>query len=446
MLNFKLSIFAIALMSVSTFTAAQEINSSHSEDDLLQSDEFLLTDDSGFIAPEIEENEQSWKDYFVTSISHDQTRTDEGDTSYFRYALRVEYEQAFAEGWYTRVDVKATSYRSLDQQARQRSGTSNGDAYQKTKLQQAWIQYSRGQCVHKIGQQTLFWGKVDGTFAIDDITPFDFTEQLLTDYSNIRLSQPMLVSNCFINKQELQAFYIPKASLHLNSHNNDQYRLKAAANIDEDDLDAEWGARYKFSIAKTEIAFMFADLIANAPNQVLTVTSNNTVPPTLFPTLAEYKLYGISSNYSSGAWQLKSDIAYKTDQIVDGTQSEKTDVIDAAVGVEYLSTSNHSFNAGIWGTYALDSDIVADQNDSAPLLTLRWNKSYLNDDLDMSMLASGRSEPRSVSTTAQASYQYDDFWRFSSALTLVDADKDAANTNPLQSQNNEISLQIKYQF
>lgn len=421
------------------------------ETNYLESDSLLTDDllnDSDFSAPEIKVNEANWRDYFVTSLSHDQTRTDEGETSYLRYALRVEYEQAFAKGWFARVDVKGTSYRSLDKQAQQRGqyeGKLTGEPYEKVKLQQGWVQYSQGQCVHKLGQQTLIWGQVDGTFAIDDITPFDFTEQLLTDYSNVRLAQLMLVSTCFINEQQVQAFYIPKAQLHLLSHNNDQYGLKAASNIDEDDLDAEWGARYKFRFGKTELAFMYADLIANSPNQVLTNAPLPPSPtPTLFPVLADYQLYGFSANYASGAWQLKYDIAYKTDQIVNGTLAETTDIIDAAAGVEYLSPSNHSFNAGIWGTYALDNDITPDQNDATPLITLRWNKSYLNDDLDLSLLASGQSKPKSVSTTAQANYQYSDYWSFTGALTLADADK--AVVNPLQSQNNEISLQIKYQF
>ncbi len=410
-------------------------------------DDLLLQDDSSFSAPSVAAKKDSWRDYFVGSLTHDQTRTDEGDTKYLRYAARVEYEQGFANNWYTRVDVKGTSYRSLDQQAMQKGQSKaklTGESYEKIKLQDAWLQYSKSACVHKAGNQTLIWGQVDGTFAVDDVSPFDFTEQLLTDYSSVRLEQPMWVSECFINKTQAQIFYTPEAQLHLMNHNKDAFGLKAATGVDDEDLDSEWGARYKFSVQKTEIALMFASLISNVPAQVLPDPSLPLPPGTILPALSEYELYGVSANYTSGQWQFKTDIAFKTDQLVDGTVSETTDTIDAAAGVEFLSKNNHNINAGIWGSHALDDDLVPGQNDSTPFFTLGWSKSYLNDDLDMRLLANGREDPKSLSATAQAIYQYDDFWTFSSALTLADAD--GATANPLQSQDNEVSLQIKYQF
>ena len=437
LLNLRTLFLGTLFMSQSVFA----------DESLLLQDEFLLLENNDFNAPPFAAKEKSWRDYFVGSLSHDQTRTDNGDTRYLRYAARVEYEQGFAKNWYTRVDVKARSYRSLDQQALQRGqskGQVTGDSYQKIKLQDAWLQYSKGACVLKAGNQTLIWGEVDGTFTVDDVTPFDFTEQLLTDYSSVRLEQAMLVSECFLNKQQAQLFYTPKAQMHLLSHNKDPYGLKAASGIDDEDLDSEWGARYKFKIQKTELALMFASLISNAPAQVLADPLLPFPAGTLLPALSEYELYGISANHTSGSWQFKSDFAYKTDQLVDGTVSKTTDSIEAAVGFEYLSKNNHNLSAGIWGGYQLENDLTPDQNDSTPFLTLAWSKRYLNDDLDMRLLANGREDPKSISTTAQAIYQHDDYWTFSGALTL--ADVDAAAANPLQSGDNEMSLQIKYQF
>ncbi len=406
----------------------------HAEEDL------LLEDDFDFSAPSMEKKESSWRDYFVTSLSHDQTRNDKGDSSYHRYAVRVEYEQALAPSWFSRVDLKATSFRSPDKQAKQRNET-----YEKLKLQQAWLQYSKNTCAHKVGQQTLIWGQVDGTFAVDDITPFDFTEQLLTDYSNVRLAQLMWVSECYIDKSQVQVFYNPRAELHLDRHISDSYGLNATNNINEDDLDDEWGGRFKTIFGKLELAWMFAQLISNQPSQVL--RSNGPMAlPSLVSSLSEYDLYGISANYSSGAWQFKTDFALKTNQLVNGTFSETSDVIDAAAGLEYLSPTNHNISLGIWGTYALDDDFTENQNKSTPLVTLRWSKSYLNDDLDLSLLSNSRESPRSLTSTAQATYQYDDNWQFTGAFSVNDLSEGAVALNPLSSAENEASIQIKYQF
>ncbi len=413
----------------------------HADNNLLE-DDFLLHDDSTPLIAN-KQTQASWQDYFVTTLSHEQTRNDEGDTRFLRYSARVEYEQAFAKGWFGRVDVKGSSYRSLDQQAQQR-----GETYEKATLKAAWLQYSQGACVHKAGQQTLMWGEVTGTFTVDDITPFDFTEQLLTDYANIRLAVPMWQSNCYLdNKKEVQVFYIPNAKLHRMSHLNDEYSLKLATNVDDEDLDAEFGARFKFVMGKTEFALMAADLISNFPTVVLVPAPSVAppgTPPMQIPVLSEYELYGLSFSHSSGAWQFNGDVAFKTDQLVEGSFAQSSDVIAAAFGFEYLTKSNHNLSAGIWGEYALDNDFTANQNESTPFLTVSWRKTYLNDNLNLSLLANGREKPRSSSTTAQASYQLNDYWNIAGALTV--ADQKTGTVNPLLSDDNEATLIVKYQF
>lgn len=412
------------------------------EKSLLQEDSFLQDDGSGFNNSDMfsntTTNEKSWKDYLVFSLSHQQTHDEEGENPIFRNIARVEYEQAFANNWFARVDVKGTHYQLDDTQA-----INEGENYNRGKINAAWLQYSRNACVLKAGQQTLIWGQVDGTFAVDDITPFDFTEKLLTDYSAVRLPQVMLVNDCFFsNKKQTQLFYIPKAQLHELNHQKDSYGLMAASDIDDEDLDSEWGARFKFSFGKTDFALMYADLISNAPVMVIVDPLN---PSIIIPAITQYEIFGLSVNHTSGSWQFKTDIAYKTDQLLQGTLSETSDMIDAAAGVQYLSRTNHNFNLGVWGQYTIDDDMAPAANDSTPFITLSWNKSYRGDALDLSLLASGRESPKTASATAQASYQVNDYWNLLTALTLVDND-DTAPANPLQSDNNEFSFEIKYQF
>ncbi|MFT5603993.1 MAG: hypothetical protein ACI9G5_000946 [Paracoccaceae bacterium] len=42
-------------------------------------------------------------------------------------------------------------------------------------------QNSKNSCTTTVGRKTLIWGTVEGTFVTDIVTPFDYTEQLLTD-------------------------------------------------------------------------------------------------------------------------------------------------------------------------------------------------------------------------------------------------------------------------
>ena len=83
----------------------------------------------------------------------------------------------------------------------------------------------------------------------------------------------------------------------------------------------EFGARFKFSVSKLEVALMAAELISNSPTQMLAPPGTPLPPgaPTVLPMLSEYSLLGSSFNFTSGAWQFKTDLAYKTDQLVEGT-------------------------------------------------------------------------------------------------------------------------------
>jgi len=119
-----------------------------------------------------------------------------------------------------------------------------GRQYSENKWQSAWLQYSRGPCVTTVGRQALIWGAVDGVFAVDIITPFDYTEQLFTDYSAIRLGQDMAVSECFFDGVHTQVFYTPEARMDLFQHHRQQsaVQLTPSSNVIKigADADSEW--------------------------------------------------------------------------------------------------------------------------------------------------------------------------------------------------------------
>lgn len=158
----------------------------------------------------------------------------------------------------------------------------------------------------------------------------------------------------------------------------------------------------------------------------------------------EYELYGLSANYTSGQWMIKTDFSLKTNQIVHNTNGDKSNVVDLAIGLEFLSRNNHSISAGLWLSHELDHDFLESQNDASPLVTVSWSKNYYNDDLSMSVLSNMRESPRSITATMLARYKIDDYWSTSTALTLVDQEQGGAYS--LLTSANEISLEIKYQF
>ena len=384
----------------------------------IAADDLLLEDDYSFEETDIQQQQSNWRDGFKYTLQHSQTLTDEG-TLLQRSMARLEYEYAIADGWYMQLDGKLTHFWSNDRQALQRD-----KAYTHFKGQQAWIQYSQSACAHKLGKQQLIWGEVEGTFAVDIVTPFDYTEQLLTDFSEIRLSQTMLQSECFFNNIQTQLFYIPKARTDRFTHE------RGGVSFSTND---EWGGRLKYSWTGGDISLMYAKLYNNTPTPVL---QNN------IPQLAtdDFDFFGLSSSIARGRLLMKFDLGYKKEQLVE-LSTDKTDRLDFAAGFEYTTSNNHNFNAGIWLIRELDETTFEDSTS----FTVGWSKTYMNDDLSMSLLGFTSDEPDLASLTIQAQYKWNDYLTISSAIGIADTDEEVSSF-PLAQPEQSLTLSVKYEF
>lgn len=415
----------IAYYTISLLLLTQGLNSN-------ADDNLLLEDDYSFENETTQQQQNNWHDGFKYTLEHNHTQTEEGALLQ-RSSARLEYEYALAEGWYTHLDGKLSHFWSNDRQAQQRN-----KAYTNFKAQQAWLQYSKGICSHKLGKQQLIWGEVEGTFAVDIVTPFDYTEQLLTDFSNIRLSQNMLQSECYFDRIQTQLFYLPKARTDRFSHEPSGVAFSTGA---------EWGGRIKYNWAGGDISLMYARLYNNTPIAILRNNPsqlNVLQPSTPQLEVDNFNFIGLSSSIARGRLLMKFDAAYKQQQLV-SLSTDTTDRLDFATGFEYTTSNNHNINAGIWLVRELDNTSF----DETTTFTMGWSKTYLNDDLSMSLLAYTSDEPKLSSLTIQAQYKWNDFWTIGSAIGIADTNNslnNALSESPLVQPEQSFTLSIKYQF
>ncbi|MEX1665269.1 DUF1302 family protein [Zhongshania arctica] len=393
--------------------------------DLLGGDDFL------FNSSEIDSVESHWSDGLKTTLEHSHTETTEA-TREQRSHLRLEFETGFAGGWFIRLDTRYRYFWSEDRLAENRGN------YGKNEWQNAWLQYSHNSCAAKVGRQTLIWGTVEGTFVTDIITPFDYTEQLLTDFGNVREPQDMLVGDCFFGADQVQVFFTPEAKTDVLQHEPLALSLAPGAPPISLDVDAgqEWGLRYKWSREGYDISAMYARLFSNTPTLVMAQGAQ-------LPTaeLSEFDMYGLGVSIARGRLLIKGEAAFKTEQLV-SLSNETTDQIDVALGFEYTTQDNHAVSAGLWSRYQ-DNDVVEHQQIGGA--TLSWRKPYLNDNLIMSLLGNWASEPRFLSLTIFAEYQWDDYWSSSLALGTASLSK-AAQTIPFLTTDDYVTAGIKYEF
>jgi len=397
----------------------------------LSDDEFVFDADENFNS-----QRSGWLDLFKLSLQHDHT---ESDTVFARSALRVQYERVVGSDFYVFLDNKINHFRSNDNQSRRAGGN-----FVENELQQAWIQYTNKKCALKAGLQNLIWGEIEGVYATDVVTPIDNTEQLLTDFSNVRLAQNMLLVDCFGDEVQYQLFYISNAKADRFFHRND---------IDSGDAGAEWGARFSFNLQKgTQIKLMAARLYSNTP-QLITVDQGQGIQLDI----SEYELYGVGASFVAGRTLLELDLAYKKDQLL-FFSADKSDLVDIAVGFEYSTASGQQFNGSVWHREYIESNLTATNRTN---WAINWSRSFLNDNLSMSALLNGTLQTETLSTTVLAQYSTNDHWQYSLAFTASNGqtfnNTDAFFTEDFESFDSELidllslperllSLSIRYQF
>jgi hypothetical protein len=388
-------------------------------DDLLLSDEFEFE-------PEDKKEIDSWRKNIRISLQ--QTLLQGERLEVFRSEARVEYEVAPWKGAYVRLDNKYTYYGYNDQQL----GV-NDEAFGHNKLQEAWLQLSKSSCVAKLGRQGLYWGGVEGAFAVDVVSPLDFTEPLLTDYSNIRLSQDMLSADCYFSNSHIQPFYVLSANMNI-------YQQKNTAQLTqlEDSLKDEWGVRVTQRWEGLDVSFMYAHLYGNEP---LSVIDRNEISGFRLD-VARYDFIGLSAAWAIGRLLLELDVGYKLNELESFSGNERSNV-DVAFGFEYTTFNNHQLNAGVWFFDEVIQQPTIQQNlkvGSVQAWTLGWAKTYLKDDLVMSFLGSWLTEPEVASLAVLAQYQWNDYWNFSTALNYTDSSQ---TVEVLSSKASDLTFLIK---
>ena len=436
-MHYSNALRSLALRSLALLAIAFSVSSTQvlAQVDLLQEDEFALDSVAGL---NTDAPVSHWSDGFVTSLEHSQTHIEEG-RQYQRSGARLQYDYAVAKGWYVSLDYQYRYYWPDDDQVRVNALTNasaDDDGYTRGNWQQAWVQYSQGACAYKLGKQTLIWGNVEGTFAVDVVTPFDYTEQLLTDYSSLRLAQTMAVADCFMPAFQAQVFYVPEARQDIFSHGAQTFPAQQ---------DEEYGGLVKFNWEGGDVSLMAARLMPNQP----TLTFNAFFQPQWQSPMFEF--YGVSSSIAVSRLLLKMDLGFKLDQVVEYT-NERHDVMEFAAGFEYTTASNHNINAGFWVIKDLEEgdsqSNLASSNESrsqSPLYTFGWSKSYWNDDLSMSLLGNITTDPELYAVTLLAQYQYNDYWQYSAALGVSELVGEVAQSFPVP-PDESLTLQVKFQF
>lgn len=391
-----------------------EPNKSIKGDDLLEDESWSeeeLNADSSELAQDsapATNLQQIWNKYAKLQLEHNLATNEQANILLQRSTANLQLEASVMPSLFISVKGRLRYYNPADEAL-----VKPQKQLWQTQLQHGWLQFSQGAFSAKLGKQKLVWGRVDGAPALDVITPFDATEQLLTDLDSLRLSQTMGVFNLYGKNQNLSLFYTPQASFNRLSLTDLKTHFKRAAphakwNINEYDAGQEFGARYQISLTQWDLAVMGAHLIHNNP--VAEIKNKS-----LELNAQEYDLLGISSSYALSAWLINTDVSIKTKQVFlsDKPNQPLDNSLEFAFGVEYVSNSQHSLKAGLYTRKALKHELT-----EKPALNASWSKNYWNDHLALSALLMYQMKNETLQTTALTSYKLNDIWKTAFAYSL----------------------------
>jgi len=356
-----------------------------------------------------------------------------------RLNFNLKYEDAIWPNSYIKLDSKFTYFHQKDDLAE----AAGGD-YGNAKVNDAWFQYSYKHCVAKLGYQSLFWGVVEGSYALDIINPLDATEPLLTDYSEVSQSQNIMLTNCYFSASDFELFYVPKAKV-------DKYSHKGRMPFEqlESRLDDEWGVRYSYHLEGIDFTLMYAHLYENTPHLSIDLLD----PSYLNLESLRYDLFGLSFSWAIERLLIEADLAYKKDQhknqiLIIGQPLITESLFEAALGFEYLTSGNHQFSAGVWFFDARAESLQITSKHSQ-LWSFSWRKKYLNDTLGLSLLGGWVKQPERFSLTALAEYELDDYWIISSSISHVNStlsNNDTQQSTLLSASEVSTQLSLKWQY
>ena len=385
----------------------------HAQDNTVGETDWLLEDDE-FTSDiemepgkpldfELEEvaNPSPWWQELKATLQQDITRA-QGSDGVERSKIQLDYQGSLYSGLYFKMQTHYRYFSHRDVQA-----IDKGKTYGRSKVQQIWLQYSHDQCAYTLGRQTLAWGEVDGTFAVDVLTPFDFTEQLFTNYNDLRVAQDMLLVDCYLTLKQIQFFYIPKPKTNVMSH--------SATNISVSESGwEEFGVRLKLTYPGIDVSFMLAQLYWNMPGYIPSVNRDDFQFES-----QKFDFAGLSASFAKGRLLYKGDLAYKSNQ-VDVSTAEKNSTVELALGLEYTTLDNQKINSGFWQVESLGSD----GNDRSGIFTLGWSRQYFHDDLSMSLLGNIYQQPEYQNITLLGAYKLSDVYTFSCALSTANIEEE----------------------
>ena len=248
-------------------------------------------------------------------------------------------------------------------------------------LREAYVDISTESIDFRIGKQLVIWGKADGAFITDLVSPKDLSQFLTPEFDELRLGVTGIRTDMYLDKLTLQLIWLPwftptilpaQGSLWYKSTVTPVPIITQSAILPVHDLaSGEYFGKLSWSVASLNVevagGYMWDDLpIAHVVSRTGPPSPNLTIQPEYYRTL----MAGVNASLPVGPAILRAEAAYIHGKRFQADPSIVPDGYLEKDSVQYLVGTDFSV-AGVNLNFQFIQDIVVDHVTAIQRLPLK---------------------------------------------------------------------------
>lgn len=241
----------------------------------------------------------------------------------------------------------------------------------------------------RVGKQQVIWGKADGVFITDVVSPKNLQEFLLPDFKQIRIGVNSTKIDYYIGQSTLEFIWVPLFTSNIMPASDSIWNVKGIDfSSSYDDIDtslanSEYFARYSMMTSLCDFELVGAYLWDDEP-----VITGHTTTGNLTFEHERLIMGGGSASLSLGSFVLRGEGAYYSgkDFYEDSGSLSTSDYLHYAAGLD-TSLAGFSLSSQFIQKIILDYEDTMTSDQFANTITVSINKKFLRDTLTASFFS-----------------------------------------------------------